>query len=432
MLQDAEAFKQIIATSVAKFSEDSADVLHNVFAAQCKIETPEIVTEDLGGQHNLFVSILFTGVVYGEYILATDEKTAAALLNLKLDETTSGALSPARSEIADAFCEALNLIVGTSVVGLNHIYRKITITPPKVNFGMVGYPKVTAGRARLTTVHGPIDCYLFIDRMKLDIASSYQEALGSMMVAHKELHEAMVKLKAQQSTLVQTEKMAALGTMAAGVAHEINPPLQTLSLVSGQLRNLGTEPGMIKMVDTIDATVTRMSRITNSMRFFAKQAKQSEFTVQNVKSIMENVLIMGERQLEKVGVTLRYTPPPVDIEFECRASDISQLVLSLVQNACDAVESLPEKWVKIEWQDAGDTIELKVSDSGTGIPKGIREKIFDPFFTTKDFGRGSGLGLSLAHGVSLQHSGHIHLDTNANNTCFVIHLPKKQPAQAAA
>lgn len=437
-MKELEVFNEIVAKSATRFSDTSAEVLKNVFGIQCTPEGPASIGE-LSSEHDFFVSILFTGVVYGEYILAMEEKTAALLLGLDTRGKTMEELKKVRVEVGDAFCEALNMIVGESVVNLNQIYKKITITPPKVNFGSVRYPKVSVGRARLNTSAGPIECYLYVDRMKLDIADSYQEALSSAMVAHRELQLAVEQLQAQQALLVQAEKMAALGTMAAGVAHEINTPLATTAIVSGQMKQALNNSAkdidraaFLKLVDMIEKTVARIARITDNMRIFASEFKTTAFSTHKVKDVIDNAILMCAQLLENHNVEVRYTAPAESLMFDARGSEMTQMLLSLIHNAVDAIEHLPEKWIEIKCADFGDKIEIRVTDSGHGIPVEIRKKIFDPFFTTKGIGKGNGLGLSTAIGIVGNHCGEIAVDASHPNTSFYIRLPKKQIIRKAA
>jgi signal transduction histidine kinase len=116
------------------------------------------------------------------------------------------------------------------------------------------------------------------------------------------------------------------------------------------------------------------------------------------------------------------------LTIECRPTEISQILLNLLNNAFDAVFSLSEKWVELQVEELPDEIRIQVTDSGSGISKGIREKLMQPFFTTKEPGKGTGLGLSISNRIALKHHGKIYLDESCKNTRFVLVLPKRQPA----
>ena len=114
---------------------------------------------------------------------------------------------------------------------------------------------------------------------------------------------------------------------------------------------------------------------------------------------------------------------PDEVKVKCRPVQISQVIINLIGNACDAIESLPDKWIKIGIRNASGPIVLFVMDSGRGIPESIAKKIFQPFFTTKDVGKGTGLGLSISKGIMDAHGGSISVDFECENTCFLLSFP---------
>jgi signal transduction histidine kinase len=104
-------------------------------------------------------------------------------------------------------------------------------------------------------------------------------------------------------------------------------------------------------------------------------------------------------------------------------------LLNLIGNSFDAVQELPEKWIKVNICDLGKEVEISVTDSGLGIPEAIREKITQPFFTTKEIGKGTGLGLSISRGIVESHNGRLFVDATCANTRIVVVLPKLQDAK---
>lgn len=115
------------------------------------------------------------------------------------------------------------------------------------------------------------------------------------------------------------------------------------------------------------------------------------------------------------------------LEVECRPTQISQVILNLLNNAHDAIGSLEEKWVMVSVTEIENDIEIRVTDSGSGIPEHVRMKIMEPFFTTKPVGKGTGLGLSVSLGILKAHRGSLVVDTESKNTCFVLRFPRLQP-----
>lgn len=423
------AFQNLIEENTLRFSDSVSNTLEAMFGPSFKSDKSVKLESGVISDKNFFVSIFFTGMVYGEYLFVMNDETAASILGQTLKGKSGVELEQARQEISSAFCELLNMVVGECIVGLIRVYPQMTLTPPRSFFGSINYPKVITGKTTLNSGAESIDCYLYIDRMKLDIASSYKEALVKVLQAHKELKEAMSKLQLQQTILVQSEKMAALGTMAAGVAHEINTPLTTVSVIGDNLKDMVSEAEFDKTkfltsLDMIENTIQRISKITNGMRDFAYGVRNEKKVEILVQDLVTAALIGMEQIMEKGNI--KFTSDiPGNLSLECLAPEISQVIFGLINNSTDAVKAMPDKWIKFEATDLGENVEMKIYDSGPGIPKDIVLKIFDPFFTTKDFGHGAGLGLSIAKGVLDSHEGEIKVDQSSKHTCFVISLPKK-------
>lgn len=437
MAQQIDPFIDMILKSAEKYSTILASTLDSMFALKLKSGASELIDHRMTTEKNFYVSILFTGMVYGEYILATDENTAAKIIGQDMTGKTDVEKAKIRKEITEVFCEVLNIVVGESVVQLNQTYKKLTITPPRVYFGSVTYPKVKMAKTVLTSETGALETYVFIDRMKLDIAASYKEALESVLTAHKELQNAMKKLQEQQSLLVHSEKIVALGTMAAGVAHEINTPLSTVSIVGGQIKEIvETEvevdrKAVIDLLTTIDNTIARIAKITNGMRTFAQQVRTEKLMPIQVSNIIENSLFAFEKTLTEKGIKFQYILPADDPTIECRLPEISQVLVNMINNSASATEALPVKWIRLEVTSLDQMVEFKITDSGLGISADVEKKMFDPFFTTRDFGQGVGLGLSISKGIIDHHGGNIGIDRTTANTCFVIQLPKKIAVKAS-
>lgn len=425
------SFQDLLSENTLKFSESVSSMLEGMFGPSFIPDKNVNLESGVISDKNFFVSIFFTGMVYGEYLLVMNEETAASILGQTFKGKSGVELEQARQEISSAFCELLNMVVGESIVGLIRVYQKITLTPPRSFFGSINYPKVMTGKTTLRMGNDNIDCYLYVDRMKLDIASSYKEALVKVLHAHKELKEAMNKLQLQQTILVQSEKMAALGTMAAGVAHEINTPLATVSIIGDNLKDMISEAEFDKTkfltsLDMIEDTIQRISKITNGMRDFAYGVRTEKNIEMPVQDLVMVALIGSESLMAEGGIQFINEISSENLTIECRAPEISQVLFGLLNNAIDAVKKMPIKWIRVQAIDLGEKVAIRISDSGPGIPKDIAQKIFDPFFTTKEFGHGAGLGLSIAKGVIDSHNGEIKIDISSKETTFVIHLPKKQ------
>ncbi len=227
--------------------------------------------------------------------------------------------------------------------------------------------------------------------------------------------------------LVASAKMASLGEMAGGIAHEINNPLTIIMGIAGivkkriQIQNVDIE--VVKEdLKKIEQTIGRISKIINGLRSFSRNAEGDAKIPAQISKIIEESLDLCREKFKNYSIELR-----VDCNNEaivnCRPSQISQVIMNLLSNAHDAVAGLAEKWVSLDISRIDNTIRIAVTDSGKGISKEIADKIMQPFYTTKAVGRGTGLGLSISKGIIDGHQGKFFYDSLSKNTRFVIELP---------
>jgi C4-dicarboxylate-specific signal transduction histidine kinase len=254
----------------------------------------------------------------------------------------------------------------------------------------------------------------------------------SQELSSKELQSASATLIHTQMQLASAAKMSALGEMAGGVAHEINTPLATILLIADKLheafKNGESDPEKdLKSVEIILKTVERIGKIVKGMRLFAGDRGTDPMLSVRVDQIIGDTLSLCQQRFYNGGVTVEVKGLEAsDLEIECRPTEISQIVLNLLNNAYDAVEPLTERWIQIHVADRASDVHITVTDSGPGIPANLREKIMQPFFTTKELGKGTGLGLSISASLAEAHGGRLFVDENTKTTRFVLKLPKKQ------
>ncbi|MBX9766682.1 MAG: GHKL domain-containing protein [Bdellovibrionales bacterium] len=141
-------------------------------------------------------------------------------------------------------------------------------------------------------------------------------------------------------------------------------------------------------------------------------------------SIYENMLEFSKDRLEEAQVSLELTSPLPGLSLKCNRMQISQVLLNLLYNAIDAIRELPIKWIKVETTLSADWIEIKVTDSGPGIPPEIRHHLMKPFFTTKPEGNGTGLGLAISEKILKAHGGSLNYNPTSEHTRFIARLPR--------
>jgi C4-dicarboxylate-specific signal transduction histidine kinase len=264
----------------------------------------------------------------------------------------------------------------------------------------------------------------------LRLARAERELFELNRSLDEKVRERTERLLMAEAKLVTSAKMSALGEMAAGIAHEINTPLATIGMGAEQILDLiaETPPDVVAvsgMTKRISETVDRIGAIIRGLRTFSRDGSHDRFDPCSLGRIIEDTLALCRERILKSGVELRVDSVPEDLMIACRAVEISQVLLNLIANACDAIAELPERWIEVSVKTTEDQVVLAVTDSGRGIPEAARDKIFQPFFTTKEVGKGTGLGLSVSKGIVETHGGKITLDPESPNTRFVIEIPGK-------
>jgi len=230
-----------------------------------------------------------------------------------------------------------------------------------------------------------------------------------------------------QVKTAETSRLAVLGEMAAGVAHEINNPLMILNSITFIIQKLIVSQKYDQIpekIDKVQRTITRIGRIVQGLRTFARDGENDPMVPTKINQVIENSLELCTEKLKHNNIKLKYIKnTDEEIIVDGRASQISQVILNLINNSKDAIENLPEKWIEVDLEKSGHLALIKIIDSGHGLPQDVKNRLFQPFFTTKEHGQGTGLGLSISSGIIQNHNGSIYVDSENPHTCFVISLP---------
>ncbi|MBC7537711.1 MAG: GHKL domain-containing protein [Bacteriovorax sp.] len=323
------------------------------------------------------------------------------------------------------------LLVGSIIVTVDHLIRGIWF--PQSAFGVLAQADWKwvehAAWVMFEDFFLGYTCIRGIKEMKL-----VAQKTAEVMMQHEHAEEIIKKrtdtIKDQQMNLVHASKMSALGEMAGGIAHEINNPLTIISSTCSFLKKLVAkeqlDPVVVKKcLDDIDKTIFRIAKIIQGLKTVSRDTSGEEFISVKLRDLMDDVVGLCSEKFKNHGISfiIDLSHPVYDQTIECRRIQISQIFINLLANSYDAIENLPERWIRIECKDLTDTIEFKIFDSGQGIPLDIQEKVFQPFFTTKPIGKGTGLGLSLSISIVKDHCGIFSIDNENPNTCFVMRLP---------
>lgn len=226
---------------------------------------------------------------------------------------------------------------------------------------------------------------------------------------------------------LEAARLAALGVLASGVAHEINNPLAILKGRLEQFRHyvdLGEKTATLTLVDKFETTVDRIARIIKGL--LALGCEESHIATEekiSLRLLIDDIREVYSSQFRTNLIDFRVSEISEHLQISGRYSQIGQILINLVKNSLEAVEPLDQKWIHIDVQDHGHLIVVAVTDSGLGISHDLHQQIFNPFFTTKPIGKGMGLGLSISRSIAEQHGGELTLDRNSDHTRFVLTLP---------
>jgi signal transduction histidine kinase len=284
------------------------------------------------------------------------------------------------------------------------------------------------------------DAFLFysihIGREELHAIAEKQSSLEDSVshverqveIRTQELQASQDTVLAQQQSLTSSAKLSALGEMAAGIAHEINNPLAIISTHSSQLKEMIEENEsdrtlLLSMADKIEQTAQRIAKIIKGLRSFSRDAGNDSAQLVRVSQVVDDTLSFCREKLKSNGVQITVEVSE-DLLLFGRSTEISQVLLNLLNNASDALQEKDEKWIKITATENESQTLIRITDSGPGISNKVKQKLFQPFFTTKALGKGTGLGLSISLGIIESHQGTLTIDDSSPHTCFLISLPK--------
>ncbi|HAC16903.1 MAG TPA: hypothetical protein DCE78_13300 [Bacteroidetes bacterium] len=226
----------------------------------------------------------------------------------------------------------------------------------------------------------------------------------------------------RQAQMARSERMASLGHMAAGVAHEIGNPLTAISSIIQLLQRKIKDETQLEQLGRVRENINRITRIVRDLVDFSRP-KSPEITTMNLNDTINEVigLLKHDARCRNVqfNMELESNLPPI----QAVPDQLYQVFLNFVLNAVDACEGISKPQVTLLSESDDLNVIIQIIDNGSGIPANIKERIFEPFFTTKEVGKGTGLGLSVSHNIISSLGGSIKLESKPGNTCFTVILP---------
>lgn len=247
------------------------------------------------------------------------------------------------------------------------------------------------------------------------------------------LGKAYNELNETQEQLRIAEKLASVGQLAAGVAHEINNPLGSILIYSSMLKNTIEKAAANEQskedLELIIEEAKRCKNIVSNLLNFARQGKLNLSSV-NFSKLLNSVIKLVRKNPDFVDVIIKVETDGKGKEIEADEDQLKQVLLNLLSNAYEAMSDVNDKSIVIKLYSEPENIVVEISDSGSGIPQENYGKIFTPFFTTKKIGKGTGLGLAISYGIIKMHRGDITFTSEVGKgTTFKLSLPKKLQIQ---
>jgi two-component system NtrC family sensor kinase len=344
--------------------------------------------------------------------------------------------NPATRELPIIFLTAAgtdedNILRGYGSGAVDFLFKPInpTILRSKVRI----FLELFAGRRQISDAKAALEKTNAELRQLADAQMALAEQFRG---ANDELERAYRELQTTQARLIQSAKMASLGELVAGVAHEINNPLsfttshlETVRRILEQLHGevgagLSTvgreqwERGQVRLRE-MSIGLDRIGQLVVKLRNFSR-LDEGEQKSASIREGVESVLmILGHRLGDRIKVETNFGAPDL---IECFPGPLNQAIMNLVSNAIDAIEG--EGTIVISTGTDNGVFALVVSDTGPGIPESLRERVLEPFFTTKPVGQGTGLGLSIVYSIVRTHGGSLELgEADGGGTKAVIRIP---------
>lgn len=250
--------------------------------------------------------------------------------------------------------------------------------------------------------------------------------------AERERERVQKELEVERSKSIRNAKLASLGEMSAGIAHEINNPLAIIAGSINLLSKCSDNPvKLAEKIATIKKSCDRIARIVTGLKKFSRSDSLPNFKNHVLSKIVKEASILTESKSKRHATPITFEISSNALVF-CDEIEIEQVIVNLINNSIDAVKNKPQKWVKLAIFDDQNSVVLRITDAGSGIPENVRQKLFEPFFTTKKVGEGTGLGLSISKGILDEHKATISVVTSSPHTCFEIRFPRVNAAQNAA
>ncbi|MBJ2126150.1 sensor histidine kinase [Flavobacterium sp. IB48] len=297
-----------------------------------------------------------------------------------------------------------------------HLSTSEQIEKSIFQYSIISINKIDCGNIK---VHYPSSKYTLED-----FSSDEQKLLDTIALEignYIEKHQILERKALLRKTLERMERLTLLGEMTAGIAHELNTPLGNILGFAELIKDHNSDPNIASDISIVINSVIYSREIVKKLMFFSCEMPQ-KLEVQQIKPIIVFALSFLKSNFQKKNIKYELIFKDENITAKIDSVQITQVFFNLLINA---IYASPEKsTVKIIIENDETNLYIKIKDQGSGIPDTIKDKIFEPFFSTKPTSYGSGLGLSVVHGIIKNHKGEIILQNNfPNGSIFIIKIP---------
>ncbi|HEY4179786.1 MAG TPA: ATP-binding protein [Kofleriaceae bacterium] len=277
------------------------------------------------------------------------------------------------------------------------------------------------------------------EEVNLDLERAVQMRTADLARKNRELAETLDKLTRAQQQLVRSEKLASIGQLVAGIAHEINNPVNAIVNTVGPLEEAINEidsadeksrteaaKDVRDMVRVVQRGAQRTKAIVSALHNYSRTDDESVVDFDVDRSIEDSLELLRHLLKQNITVHKKFGAPG---KIRGHAGQVNQVFMNLMTNAAQALTNREGSTITIETSGDAEKVVVRIGDNGPGIPADVLPRIFDPFFTTKDVGEGTGLGLSIVHELVERHGGTIEVDTKlGDGTAFIVTLPRLAPS----
>jgi len=261
---------------------------------------------------------------------------------------------------------------------------------------------------------------ILVDLSETEIKDTSGDVIGTTQILRD-----ITEIKIKEKQFQHSERLASVGHMAAGVAHEIGNPLASISSLTQLLQRRSDDPFSQSQLAKIREQINRINTIVRDLVDFSRPSSE-DTTDANVNEVIKSAAGLLRHDARCRDIDFKHNHDKDMVPIKIIPDQLHQVIVNILINAADALKDIKEPQIYIRTQNLKSNVVIRICDNGTGIPDEIRDRIFEPFFTTKDTGSGTGLGLSVSHGIIKSLNGHIELGSKEGfGTCFKIILPKK-------